>query len=126
MNLIEQIARQLELFGFGTAADNETDGNIHWGRMPDKPDNCICVYSTNAAVPGDKDGARIQIMNRAKSPREAFETSANIAAELDGWRGFLGGDGSEAFITITNSAQGLGPDTMMREIYVSNIRVTYC
>lgn len=126
MNLIETLARHLDVCGFGTAADETQDGDIHWGRMPDQPDSCICVFSTDTAYPGAPNGARIQIMNRSKSAREAYETSANIAEELEGWSGFLAGDGPHASISIINSAQGLGPDTKMREIYVTNIRVRYC
>ena len=43
MNLLEELARHLEFCGFGTAADENANGNIHWARMPDAPDNCICV-----------------------------------------------------------------------------------
>ena len=58
MNLLEQIAAHLELCGFGTVATAQQDGNIHWGRMPDQPDDCICVYSTDSAYPGAENGAR--------------------------------------------------------------------
>lgn len=126
MNLIEQIAHHLEMCGFGTVATPEQDGTIHWGRMPDAPDDCVCVFSTDSAVPGSESGARIQIINRAKSPRTAYETSANIAEELDDFHGFLAGDGDMASITVENAATGLGGDTKKRELYVTNIRVYYC
>ena len=126
MNLIEQIARHLAQCGFGTIANERHDGNIHWGRMPDQPDDCICVYSTDTAYPGSPQGARVQIMNRASDPREAYETSAGIAAALAEWDGFLAGDGAQVSVSIINSAHGMGPDAKMREIYVSNIRVRYC
>ena len=126
MNLLEQIARHLELCGFGIAADEERDGNIHWGRMPDSPDDCICVYSTNSATPGDEQGARIQIMNRSVEPGKAYEVAYDIACELDDFIGFLAGDGSMAHITVESSAVGLGADTKKRELYSTNIRVRYC
>ena len=126
MNLLEQLAAHLAFCGFGTAASYEADGNIHWGRMPDQPDDCICVFSMDSSVPGDENGARIQIMNRAKQPRKAYETAYQIACELDGFAGFLGGDGSMAHITVESSAVGLGADTKKRELYSTNIRVRYC
>ena len=126
MNLLEQIAAHLELCGFGTVATARQDGNIHWGRMPDQPDDCICVYSTDSAYPGAENGARIQIMNRAKQPRKAYEVAYQIACELDGFNGFLGGDGSMANIEIMSSAVGVGADTKKRELYSTNIRVRYC
>lgn len=126
MNLLEQIAAHLELCGFGTVATAQQDGNIHWGRMPDQPDDCICVYSTDSAYPGAENGARIQIINRAKQPRKAYEVAYQIACELDGFNGFLGGDGSMANIEIMSSAVGVGADTKKRELYSTNIRVRYC
>lgn len=126
MNLLEELARHLEFCGFGTAADAETDGNIHWARMPDSPDDCICVFSTDSGVGGVDSTARFQIMNRAKSTRAAYETSYEIAQMLDDFNGFLCGDGRLVDIEIINAASGLGPDTKKREVYVTNIAVKYC
>lgn len=126
MNLIETIAHHLEFCGFGTVATASQDGNIHWGRMPDDPDDCICVYSTDSAFPGAVNGARIQIMNRAKQPRKAYEIAYQIGCELDGFSGFLNGDGSMANIEVESCAVGLGADTKKRELYSTNIRVRYC
>ncbi len=126
MTIIEELAAHIEFLGFGTVADSETDGNIHWGRMPDSPDDCICVYSTDSGVGGPDNTARFQIMNRAKSTKDAYETSYAIAKALDGFDGYLAGDGHGAIIEVINSAAGLGPDTKKREIYVTNIYVQYC
>lgn len=126
MNLLEEIAAHLEFCGFGTVATEEADGNITWGRMPDKPDDCITIYSNNTASAGDVDGARIQIMNRARNTKVAYETSVAIAQELDDFNGFLAGDGSMVRIEIVNSATGLGPDVLKRELYSTNLRVYYC
>ena len=126
MNLLEELARHLEFCGFGTFADENTDGDIHWGRMPDSPDDCICVNSTDSGV-GDADSpARIQIMNRARETKTAYELSYKIAQELDGFKGFLNGDGRDVRIKVINSATGMGPDGKKREIYVTNIVVKYC
>ena len=122
MNLLEQIAYHLEMCGFGRVATLEQDGNIHWGRMPDQPDDCICVYSTDSAVHGAEDGARIQIINRSPNTRTAYEVAAGIGNELDGYRGFLGGDGYMADIEVDSAACGLGADTKKREMYSTNIR----
>lgn len=126
MNLLEQVAYHLEFCGFGTVATAEADGNIHWGRMPDQPDECICVFSYDTATPGAPQGARVQVINRAKSPRVAYETSANIARELEDFSGFLAGDGAMATITVENAATGIGADIKKRELYSSNFRIHYC
>ncbi len=126
MNLLEELARHLEFCGFGVCADAETDGDIHWARMPDDPDDCVCVYSTDSGVGGPDSTARFQIMNRAKSARKAYELSYAIAQELDEYSGFLCGDGHQVIIEIINAANGLGPDTKKREVYVTNIAVKYC
>ena len=126
MNLLEELARHLEFCGFGTVADENADGDIHWARMPDSPDDCICVFSTDSGVGGPDSTARFQIMNRAKSTRTAYELSYAIAQELDDYSGFLNGDGHDVHIEIINAATGLGPDTKKREVYVTNIAVKYC
>ena len=126
MNLLEQVAYHLEYCGFGTVATAERDGNIHWARMPDQPDDCICVFSYDTATPGARQGARIQVINRAKSPRVAYETSASIARELEDFSGFLAGDGAMATITVENAATGIGADIKKRELYSSNFRIHYC
>lgn len=126
MNLLEELAAHLEWCGFGTLACADTDGDIHWARMPDAPDDCICVFSADSGVGGADSTARFQIMNRAKSTRKAYETSYAIAQELDDFDGYLCGDGRLANIEILNAATGLGPDTKKREIYVTNIAVKYC
>ncbi len=126
MNLLEELARHLEFCGFGIVADEDTDGTIFWGRMPDSPDDCVCVFSTDSGVGGTDSRARFQIMNRAQETKSAYELSYSIAQELDDFNGFLGGDGRQVIIEITNAATGLGPDTKKREIYVTNIAVKYC
>lgn len=126
MNLLEELAAHLEYCGFGTAASAEADGDIHWGRMPDSPDDCICVFSTDSGVGGMDSTARFQIMNRARSTKTAYETSYTIAQELEDFNGFLHGDGRLVDIEIINAATGLGPDTKKREVYVTNIAVKYC
>lgn len=126
MNLLEELARHLEFLGFGTAADASADGDIHWGRMPDAPDDCICVYSSDSGVGGADSMARVQIMNRARSTRKAYEVSFGIAQELDEFNGYLCGDGRDVIIDVVNAATGLGPDTKKREVYVTNITVKYC
>lgn len=126
MNLMEEMALHLEFCGFGTTADEITDGDIHWGRMPDSPDDCICVFSTDSGVGGPDSTARLQIMNRARSTKTAYEVSCAIAQELDDFSGFLNGDGHAVTVTVINAATGLGPDTKKREVYVTNIAVKYC
>ena len=126
MNLLEQIARHLEFLGLGTVSDAHTEGDIFWGWMPDKPDNCIAVYSTDSAYAGSPNGARIQIMTRAKTAKAAYERSQAIAEALVDFEGYLAGDGARASIDVINASAGLGGDTMKRELYASNFRVFYC
>ena len=126
MNILEELALHLEWCGFGTAATAESDGDIHWARMPDQPDDCICVFSTDSGVGGPDSSARFQIMTRSRSTRTAYETSYRIAQELDDFDGFLYGEGRMAQIEVINAATGLGADTLKREVYVTNIRVKYC
>ena len=126
MNLLEELALHLEFCGFGVMADEERDGNIFWGRMPDSPDDCVCVFSSDSSVGGAGSPARFQIMNRAQETKAAYELSYNIAQELDDFHGFLCGDGRQVIIEIINAASGLGPDSKKREIYVTNIAVQYC
>lgn len=126
MNLIEQFAKHLEFLGFGTVSDAENEGDIFWGLMPDQPDNCVCVFSTDSGYGGSEDGARIQVVTRAKNTRIAYELSQNIAEALVDFDGYLGGDGARAFVTVLNASAGLGADGKKREMYSSNFLVHYC
>lgn len=126
VNIIEQIARHIEFVGLGEMPSAETTGNIYWGQMPDSPDDCIGVMSTDSSLPGHEGGARIQIIVRAKTTKQAYELSQEIAEELDEFDGFLGGDGPHAMIEAINTSTGLGADTKRRELYTSNFLVKYC
>ncbi len=126
MNLLEQIAEHLEFCGIGTANTNDAQGDIFWGLMPDTPDKCACIFSTDSGYGGSDNGARIQIMTRAKTTREAYELSQAIVYELAEFDGFLAGGGAHARIEIINASAGLGSDGKKRELYSSNFRVYYC
>ena len=126
MNLLEEIAAHLEWCGIGTLASAEEDGDIHWARMPDSPDECSCVFSTDSGFGGPDSTARFQIMTRSKSTRRAYEISYAIGQELAGYDGFLAGDGRMVHIDVVNAATGIGADTKKRELYVTNITVRYC
>lgn len=121
MNLLEQLARHLDFCGLG-----RTDEDIFWGRMPDAPDDCLCVYSSDSGLPGRDEGARVQIVNRGRTPKAAYETACAVARELDGMRGFLAGDGALARIRVDSSAVGLGADARKREMYAANLTVYSC
>jgi len=126
VNLLEEMARQLALSGFGRAADGEQDGNIYWGHMPDRPDTCVCVYAEDNALPGSAAGARVRVVCRSASLREAYGTAAAIGDKLDGFRGFLGGDGADAAVDAGTTAVSLGADEKKRELYATDLRVRYC
>lgn len=125
-NLLEQIAKHIEFLGFGTCPDSQSDGDIYWGRMPDAPDTCTCVFSSDSQYGGSEKGARIQIMVRAKTSKAAYELSQAIAEELIEFDGFLAGDGAHVFITAINVSTGIGADERNRELYSSNFIVQYC
>lgn len=122
MNLLEHIAHHLDFEGIGTV-----DTDIFWGRMPDKPDDCIGVFSTDSGEPNDADRpARIQIFTRSRSVRRAYETALAIAEALHGFTGYLHGDGIYASVEALNTAAGLGADEAKRETFSSNFYVRYC
>lgn len=126
MNLLEHLALHLDFEGLGTAAAADHDGDIHWGLMPDAPDDCICCFSTDSGVPGEPSGARIQIYTRSRSNIRAYERAVAITETLEGFHGFLHGDGPDVSIETINSAAGLGADSKQRALYASNFRVRYC
>lgn len=126
MNLIEQIASHIEFVGLGALNTDEQEGNVFWGNMPDAPDECVCVYSTDSAYAGSEDGARVQIIVRAKTTKKTYEWSQAIAEEFAEFNGFLCGDGAMVDIAAINTSCGLGADTKRREMYSSNFRVKYC
>ncbi len=126
LNILEEIARHIEFAGLGAMPSADCDGNIYWGHMPDSPDDCICVLSTDSSLPGSENGARIQVIVRAKTTRRAYELSQDVAYELDDFNGFLAGDGARATIEALNTSTGLGADEKRRELYSSNFLVRYC
>ena len=126
MNLLEQFARHIEFLGYGTVSTSEAGGDIFWGWMPDSPDECVCVFSSDSAYAGAPNGARLQVITRAKNARRAYERSQAIAEDLAEFTGYLGGDGASVSIEVINASAGLGADTKKRELYASNYRVYYC
>ena len=126
MNLIEQIAQHLEFCGCGLVSDEDTDGDLFWGHMPDAPNECVCVFSSDSSYPGADSGARVQIITRGNSAKSAYERSQAIAEELAEFTGFLAGDGAHVRIDVENASAGLGADSARRELYSTNIRVHYC
>ena len=126
MKILEQMAYHLEFLGFGRVPNQEQDGDIFWGTMPDSPDSAIGVFATDASYPGSKTGGRFQIICRAQTDRDAFETCCEIVSALDDYNGFLAGGYSKAIIWIINGAKGMGMDDKKRKIYGCNVRVQYC
>ena len=128
MNLIEHIADHLDFEGVGKLATLEEDGNIFWGDMPDKPDNAVCVYSTDSSYGGSESGARIQIMCRGEvgDIRTPYELSCYITELLQDFNGFLHGDGPMVIIEALTTALGSGTGTTGRHYYSSNYQVRYC
>ena len=126
MNLLEQFARHIEFLGFGTVADDETSGDIFWGWTPDKPDDCVTVFSTDSAYAGSDTGARLQMIVRGKSPKAAYERSQAIVEALAEYEGYLAGDGARVYVAVMNASAGIGSDSRKREMFSSNFRVYYC
>ncbi len=126
MNLIKHFAEHLEFCGLGVVSTRETDGNIFWGLMPDQPDYAICVFSADTGTPGSNLGARLQVMVRGTTTKQAYECSQEIVDALDDFDGFLHGDGPQVKIQVMNASEGRGADAKTRELYSSNFRVLYC
>ena len=124
MNLLEECVRHLEYLGFGTAADEERDGNLFYGRLPEKDGVTVSVMASDAGVPGS--GARLEFVVRAENDRDAFEVCDGIARALDGFEGFLMGWGRRVSMRLINGAHGLGADERRRALYACNVRVFYC
>lgn len=125
-NLLEQFARHIEFLGHGTVADEEHEGDIFYGRMPDSPDHAICVFSTDSGIGGTDKPARIQVFVRDRYTKIAYELSQAIADDLHEFDGFLAGDGAHVSIEAINSSNGIGEDDKNRELYSSNFYVYYC
>ena len=117
MNLLKQLAAHLEYCGLG-----EMDRDIFWGRMPDGPDACACLFSADS---GPQE-ARITLVSRAGAPVEAYEKACLMAETLDGYDGFLAGEGTLAKIDVITHAAGMGGDGKKRELYRNELRVRYC
>lgn len=126
MLLIKEIAEHLEFLGFGTLPTDAASGSIFWGTMPDSPDDCIAVYSSDSAYAGAENGARVQIMTRGRTVSSAYAFSQAIVEALVDFDGFLGGDGAHVRIDVENASAGLGTDSKKRELFSSNFRVYYC
>ena len=132
MNLIEHLADHLDYEGFGKLATLEEDGNIFWGELPETRNAAgvdICVMSTDSAYGGKPGGARIQIHVRGPEgdERTPYEMACAITDCLQGFEGYLHGDGPYAIVTeVLSSAQGAGTDQNGRRYYVSNYRIAYC
>lgn len=126
MYLIEDFARHIEFIGFGTYADNEHAGNIFFGEMPDSPHDCICVLSNDSGHGGSDSGARVQVVVRATTTKEAYELSQDLVEQLVDFDGYLHGDGAHVFVDLINASIGLGVDNRGRKLYASNFRIHYC
>ena len=128
MNLIEAVCDHLEFLGLGTCNTDETAGDLFWGILPDAPDRALAVMSVDSAFGGSAGGARIQIFTRGEPGhvREPYEWAVEVAEALEGYSGFLSGDGPMARVEAVSTAEGCGVDTSGRCLYVSNFRIWYC
>ncbi|NLI05379.1 MAG: hypothetical protein GX483_08995 [Actinomycetaceae bacterium] len=125
-NLLEDIALHLEFEGFGQLPDIDQDGDIYYGKLPDKPDAAIGVLSRDAGYSGSSQGARIQLIVRGNSTDESFEKAVKITETLHDFIGFLAGDRASVNIVVENGPAGIGADIKNREMYSINLRVYYC
>lgn len=125
-NMLKHLAEHLEFEGFGRMNTASASGDIFWGVMPDAPDTCICVFSTDSGYAGSADGGRFQIVTRSPSIKTAYELSQSIAEALAEFTGFLHGDGPDVTIDVINASSQLGPDAKQREEVSSNFTVRYC
>ncbi|MBR1710597.1 MAG: hypothetical protein IJ719_17530 [Clostridia bacterium] len=132
MNLLEHIADHLDFEGLGILNTDEQEGDIFWGILPeDLPANAersISVMSTDSSYGGSPSGARIQIFTRGGigDVRTSYELACEITRVLEGFNGYLHGDGPHVRVEVLSSAQGSGLDTSGRHYYVSNYKFYYC
>ena len=124
MNILEECTAHLAALGFGTVSSREEDGNIFYGRLPERDGLTVCVMAADAGAPGRD--ARLEIVVRAASDREAFEVCDRIARAMDGFEGYLMGWGSRASVRLLNGAHGLGADARQRALYACNLTVRFC
>ena len=124
--ILEDMTRHLAFLGLGTIPDMINDGDLFYGLMPEKPDQAVCLMASDAAMPGAQEGARLQLIVRALTVREATQRMQWILDRLDGFDGFLAGDGPKALIRVESGAHGLGVDDKRRPLYSANLRVWYC
>ncbi len=127
-HLAKQLARQLSDDGFGAWPRAEAAGGVYCGYLPQEPGECVCVYAVDASVSGSAAGARLQVVARGKPGQldSAAVTAQAVAEQYEGWRGWLGGDGCYASITVESGPSDLGPDLNGRPRYSVNLRVRYC
>lgn len=128
MHLIEQMAFQFEIEGFGTVATDTAAGNIFTGIMPQEPDISIALFVSNSRPPGDDQGSLVQVIVRGEAlkPLTALTPAQEIADTMEEWDGFLNGDGFHAKITVENGPSDIGVDSNQRPQYSINLRVYYC
>jgi hypothetical protein len=80
--IVEDIAKYLESKGIGTFTKD-----IFGMAMPDKPENCVCVYdgvSSNADIYSPVDSPGIQIIVRDKTSKNASNKAYSIYKLLHG------------------------------------------
>ena len=128
MNILESVCDHLDFLGLGIMNTDEAEGNLFWGILPDSPDRALAVMSTDSAYGGSAAGARIQIFTRGPvgEIRVPYEWAVDVCHALEGFHGFLHGDGPYVRIEPVSIAQGAGADTSGRYLYVSNYRIFYC
>ena len=124
--ILEEDTRHLASLGLGRIPDEIAEGDLYYARRPETPDEAGGILPTDASMPGSGQGARLQLIVRARTVRDATLRMQGMLDALDGFEGFLSGSGSYARIRVDNGVHGLGTDDRRRVLYSANLRVWYC
>ena len=119
MTLAEHLLLHLDFLGLG-----HTEA-LFFGLLPDAPDRALALMCRDAGVSG---AARYQIYTRGLPGEILYPYRWALACgqALDGFCGYLHGDGPRARILVTCCAQGTGIDMRGRHLYLCTLEVWHC
>ncbi len=126
MSVLDWLAAHAEALGYGEVSSRKAPGNLFAGQMPDFPDRAVAFQASDLGYPGSGRWARVQVMVRDMTERKCTETAQDLAADLDGFEGFLALHGPRASVRLLSGPACLGTDEKRRPLMSLNLRVRYC
>ncbi len=125
MDLLTQLARQMAAMDLGALGG--PGGTLFIGQMPAAPVDAVALYARDLRTPGDDAGAVVQVLVRGDGGETAALTLAGrIAAALDGFCGYLCGDGFWADVRLLSGPADIGAGRTGHHEYAISFRVYYC